>query len=89
MDNKILLDKLAQLPALKLNKHVKSEKINGECITRNKKSRRKNVIGDINPNGSSFILYHDGKWVSKNRLGLQTVEETITWVKRDIERLSR
>jgi hypothetical protein len=89
MDNKILLERLAKMPEIKLNKHNKSDLINGECITRKPFHRRKNVIGDINPNGSSFVLYKDGKWVSRNKLGIQTIEEAIEWIKKDIEFLSK
>lgn len=88
MDNKILLEKLAQIPGVKLNKHLKNEMFNGECITRNPKHRRINVVGDIRPTGSSFILYSNGKWVSRNKLGIRTVDEAIEWIKKDIEWLS-
>ncbi|OCA86000.1 hypothetical protein A8F94_14235 [Bacillus sp. FJAT-27225] len=87
MDNKILLEKLSQLKGIRLVKHPNSELINGECITR-KRGRRKNVIGNINPNGTSFILYSKGKWTSKNELGIKSVEEAIIWLKKDIELLS-
>lgn len=89
IDNKVLLERLAKIPQLKLNKHQKSNLVNGECITRNPKSRRKNVIGDISPNGSSFILYKSGGWVSRSKLGIRTIEETIAWVIKDIEDLSK
>jgi hypothetical protein len=89
MDNKILLEKLAQLPGIQLNKHDKNEMFNGECTTRRPHHRRKNVIGDIWPTGSSFILYKDGEWVSKNKLGITTVDEAIEWIKKDIENLSK
>lgn len=45
----ILLERFAKIPEIKLNKHPKNELFNGECITRKKHHRRKNVIGDINP----------------------------------------
>lgn len=77
MDNKILLEQLAKLPEIRLNRHEKNELFNGECMTRRPGSRRKNVIGDINPTGSSFILYKDGEWISKNKLGIKTVDEAI------------
>ncbi|MUK87768.1 hypothetical protein GMD78_05045 [Ornithinibacillus sp. L9] len=82
MENKILLERLADIPQIILNKHLKSERINGECITRNPKSRRKNVIGDINPEGSYFRLYKDGEWISKNKLSINTIEEAIEWIKK-------
>lgn len=78
IDNKILLEKLSMIPELKLNKHQKNDLFNGECITRKPTSRRKNLIGDINPNGSSFILYNDGKWISRNTLGINTID----WIKK-------
>lgn len=89
MDNRILLAKLAEIPEIRLNKHNKNELFNAECTTRKPQHRRKNVVGDINPTGSSYILYSNGKWVSKNQLGIKTVDEAIEWVKRDIEFLSR
>lgn len=89
MDNKILLERLEKLPGLKLNKHTNSELINGECVTRKPSHRHRNVIGDINPTGSSFILYYNGKWTSKNNLGIRTMEEAIDWVQKDIDRLSK
>jgi hypothetical protein len=89
MENKILLEKLAELPGIQLNKHDKNELYNGECITRKPNQRRKNVVGDIRPTGTSFILYTEGKWVSKNELGIRTVDEAIEWIKKDIEILSR
>ncbi|MGM0920411.1 MAG: hypothetical protein ACQEWW_04150 [Bacillota bacterium] len=89
MENEILLKRLAEIKGLRLNKHNKSERFNGECITKKTHHRRKNVIGDISPTGRSFILYHNGEWISKNKLGIQTVEEAIDWVKRDIEFLSK
>lgn len=89
MDNKILIEHLARMPEIKLNKHPKNELYNGECISRKHHTRRKNVIGDINPSGTNFILYKDGRWVSKNKLGIKTIEETIAWIKGDIELLSK
>ena len=89
MDNKILMERLDKLPGIKLNKHLKNELFNGECITRKPHHRRKNVIGDINPSGTSFILYQNGEWKSKNKLGINTIEEAIDWIKKDIELLSK
>lgn len=89
IDNKVLLERLSKIPQLKLNKHQKSELVNGECVTKNPTNRRKNVIGDINPNGSSFILYKEGKWTSRSKIGIKTIEETIAWIKKDIEILSK
>ncbi|MEH7073827.1 hypothetical protein [Neobacillus drentensis] len=85
MENKNLLEKLAEIPGLRLNKHDKNDLYNGECITRKPNHRRKNVVGEIIPTGSSFILYADGKWVSKNKLGIKTTDEAIAWIKKDIE----
>ena len=87
MDNQILLKQLEKVPGLKLNE-IKNNLVNGECITRKETGRRKNVIGNISKTGSSFILYKDGKWISRTQLGIKTIEETIEWVKRDIESLS-
>ena len=88
MDNNILLEQLAKIPEIKLNKHPSSDWINGECITRKQHHRRVNVVGDINPSGNSFKLYKDGKWASKNAWGIKTVEEAIEWIKADIKKLS-
>ncbi|MFD2212318.1 hypothetical protein [Metabacillus endolithicus] len=89
MDNKILIERLRGIPELKLNKHVSSEKLNGECITRNPNSRRKNVIGDINPTGNSFLLYKNGEWHPNKKLGILTLEEAIIWIEKDIENISK
>ncbi|NMD72626.1 hypothetical protein HHO41_20520 [Bacillus sp. DNRA2] len=89
MENNILLEQLAKIPEIKLNKHPNSDWINGECITRKPHQWRKNVVGDINPTGNSFKLYKDGKWASKNTRGIKTVEEAIEWIKDDIKRLSK
>ena len=51
MDNKILLEHLRKLPEIKLNE-ISHGLINAECITRTSSSRRKNIVGNINPNGS-------------------------------------
>lgn len=77
MDNKILLEQLAKIPEIRLNKHPSSELINAECITRKPYTKRKNVVGDINPTGSSFSLYTNGKWTSRNKLGIKTISEAI------------
>ncbi|MGP1909742.1 hypothetical protein ACTSEZ_16355 [Metabacillus sp. JX24] len=89
MENKILLEKLKLMPELRLNKHQKSDLINGECVTRSSKQRRRNVVGDINPNGRSFLLYKDGKWRSKNKLGIKTIDQAIEHIRKDIEHLSK
>ncbi|PLR98527.1 hypothetical protein [Bacillus sp. T33-2] len=89
MDNKIFLEKLVEIQGLKIHKHPKNDLYNGECVTRQPHHRRQNVVGDISPTGSSFILYADGKWVSKNKLGIRTVDEAIEWIKKDIEFLSK
>ncbi|RXZ02011.1 hypothetical protein DMO16_21485 [Fictibacillus sp. S7] len=52
------------------------------AITSSAKSRRKNLIGDIYPNGFSFILYSNGKWMSKKKLGIHTIDEAIDWVRK-------
>jgi hypothetical protein len=89
MDNRILLEHLKKIPELKIIKHAKNDLYNGQCLTRKQHHRRFNVIGDINPSGSSFILFSNGKWTSKNKLGIKTVEQAIEWVKKDIEYLSK
>jgi hypothetical protein len=89
MDNQVVLNALSKIPELKINKHDKSELYNAECITRKPHHRRKNIVGDINPNGSSFILYNKGEWVSRNLIGIKTLEELLVWVGKDIEYLSR
>lgn len=89
IDNNVLLERLSKIPELKLNKHQKSELINGECITRNPTNRRKNVIGDINPTGIHFLLYKDCQWISRSKLGINTIEENIDWIKKDIAILSK
>lgn len=89
MDNEILLRKLSEMTQIRLNKHPKSELINAECISKKSHHRRRNVVGDINPSGRSFSLYQNGKWISKNKLGIKTVDEAIVWIKRDIEFLSK
>ena len=61
MDNQTVLSALAKIPELKINKHEKNELYNAECITRKPHHRRKNIVGDISPNGKSFILYSNGK----------------------------
>jgi hypothetical protein len=89
MDNQVVLNALAKIPELKINKHNKNELYNAECITRKPHHRRKNIVGDIRPSGSSFILYSNGDWVSRNKLGITTLEELLEWVRKDIEYLSR
>ena len=87
MDNSLLLEQLKKIDGLQLNPHKKSDLVNGECTIRNSSSRRKNVIGDINPNGRSFSLYKDGRWQSRKRLGIQTTDQVIDWVLKDMEHL--
>lgn len=87
MENKILLKQLEKVPGLKLNE-IKNNLVNGECSTRKHTSRRKNVIGNISKTGSSFLLYKDDRWIPRTQLGIKTIEETIEWVKKDIESLS-
>jgi hypothetical protein len=87
MDNKILLEHLRKIPEIKLNE-ISSGLINAECITRISSSRRKNVVGNINPNGSSFILYNNGEWLPWKKLELNTIDEIIAYVKNDIKKLS-
>lgn len=89
MDNKILLQKLLELPEIRINKHNKNELYNAECITRKPHHYRKNVVGNIRPTGRSFILYSNGDWISKNELGIKTIDEAMEWIKKDIEFLSR
>ncbi|WP_335511119.1 hypothetical protein [Bacillus sp. JJ722] len=48
---------------------------NGENITRNRKSKRMNVIGDIRPNGTACLLYKDGGWHANRKLGLFTEKQ--------------
>jgi len=87
MDNSLLLEQLKKIEGLQLNPHKKNDLVNGECTSRNSSSRRKNVIGDINPNGRSFRLYKDGRWQSGKRLGIQTTNQVIDWVLKDMEHL--
>lgn len=89
MDNQIVLKALEKISELKLNKHDKNEMYNAECVTRNRSHRRKNIVGDIRPTGSTFILYSNGEWVSRKKLGINTVDQLLEWVKKDIENLSR
>ncbi|KGR90174.1 hypothetical protein CD30_13055 [Ureibacillus massiliensis 4400831 = CIP 108448 = CCUG 49529] len=89
MDNQTVLSALSKIPELRINRHEKNELYNVECITRNPHHRRKNIVGDINPGGRSFILYNNGKWVSKNKLGIQNLDQLLEWVKKDIDHLSR
>ena len=89
MDNKMVLSALANIPEIKIIRHQKNELYNAECITRKPNHRRKNIVGDINPNGRSFILYNNRQWVSKNKIGIQSIEQLLEWVKKDIDFLSR
>lgn len=88
MDNQIVLSALAKIPELKINK-IKNNLYNAECITRNPNQSRKNVVGNIRENGTSFILYSNGEWVSRTQLGIQTLDQLLEWVRKDIENLSR
>lgn len=87
MDNKILLEHLRKLPEIKINE-ISHGLINAECITRTSSSWRNNVVGNINPNGSSFILYNKGEWLPWKKLELNTIDEIIAYVKNDIKKLS-
>lgn len=87
--NAVLLETLKTIPGLQLNKHVKSNMQNGECVTRKPHHRRKNVIGDISSKGTYFTLYKNGAWTSRNKLGITTIEQVIKHVKSDIAFLSR
>lgn len=89
MDNQTVLSALAKIPELRINKHEKNELYNVECITRKPHHRRKNIVGDIRPNGRSFILYSNGEWVSRTKLGIETLDQLLEWVKKDIGNLSR
>lgn len=89
MDNQTVLSALAKIPELKINKHEKNELYNAECITRSPKQRRKNVVGNISPNGSNFILYSNGEWIPRGQLGVQTLDQLLEWVRKDIANLSR
>jgi hypothetical protein len=89
MDNQIVLIALAKIPELKIIKHLKSDLFNAECTTKKQHHRRKNVVGDIRLSGTSFILYNNGVWIPRKRLGINTLDELLEWVRRDIEYLSR
>ncbi|MDR0139212.1 hypothetical protein RFW18_15775 [Metabacillus idriensis] len=89
LNNKILIETLKTITELQLNKHKKSDLFNAECLTRQAHHRRKNVIGDIRPNGSYFTLYKNGAWTSRNKLGIYTIEQAMKHIKLDIEFLSR
>ncbi|WEG11142.1 hypothetical protein PU629_13280 [Pullulanibacillus sp. KACC 23026] len=70
MDNQIVLNALKKIPELQINRHKKNELYNAACLSRKPHHRRKNRVGDINPNGISFILYNNGLWVSRKKLGI-------------------
>ncbi|MGG4490925.1 hypothetical protein [Metabacillus idriensis] len=89
LNNKILIETLKTITELQLNKHKKSDLFNAECLTRQPHQRRKNVIGDICPNGTYFTLYKNGSWTSRNKLGIKTIEQAIKHIKMDIDFLSR
>lgn len=89
MDNQMVLNVLRHFPELKIIKHEKSELFNVECITRKPHHRRENVVSDISETGNSFKVYANGKWVSKNQLGIDTLDQLMEWVRNEIELLSR
>lgn len=89
LNNKILIETLKTITEVQLNKHKKSDLLNGECLTRQPHHRRMNVIGDISPQGTYFRLYKDGAWASRNKLGIKTLEQAIEHIRKDIEYLSR
>jgi hypothetical protein len=82
-----LIDELEKIDCLEIAKHNNdSGFINVRCKS-SRHPKRFNVIGDLNPNTGNMRLYSDSKWISANKLGINSVEAIISWVKKDIELL--
>ncbi|WP_078549275.1 hypothetical protein [Litchfieldia alkalitelluris] len=87
--SKNLIDAIKEIDSLELvNHNNNSGFVNIRCKT-SKHPRRFNVIGDLNTKTGNMRLYSEGKWISINKLGFKSVESIISWVKKDIELLSR
>jgi uncharacterized membrane protein len=68
---------------------IKGGMLNVKCTTSNH-PKRFNVLGDINLNSGRFNVYDTAtrKWVNHKILGLNTVEQVVSHIKNDIEKLS-
>ncbi|USK30841.1 hypothetical protein LIT32_12390 [Bacillus sp. CMF21] len=89
MDVKELIKQIKDIEYLQIVEHKNgSGFLNVRCIISNH-PKRFNVIGNLNPNTGSMLLYSEGKWVSNRTLGIINVQAAINWVKKDAQLLVR